>query len=114
MALPRLRKWAGKIYPALYRWCRNSRLFIYYTADNYSTTGCYNLSCGAFVQVNNSWYFGGGFSNYSTYGGAQYDFSAEYYLYNGNWWLALGAERGELATIPARSIAAARYRATRS
>lgn len=76
-------------YPALYGG-ENSRLFIYYTADNYSTTGCYNLSCGAFVQVNNSWYFGGGFSNYSTYGGAQYDFSAEYYLYNGNWWLALG------------------------
>lgn len=76
-------------YPGYYGG-QNSRLFIYYTADNYNQTGCYNLSCGKFVQVNNNWYFGGGFPNYSVWGGAQYDFSAEYYLYAGNWWLALG------------------------
>jgi hypothetical protein len=32
----------------------------------------------------------GGFTNYSTQGGTQYEFTAEYYLYQGNWWLALG------------------------
>ena len=41
------------------------RLFIYFTPDNYGSGGCYNLSCGAFVQVNNSVYIGGGFSNIS-------------------------------------------------
>jgi hypothetical protein len=76
-------------YPAKYG-SENSALFIYWTANNYSGTGCYNLDCGAFVQVNNSWYFGAGWGTYSSYGGAQYDFGAEYYLYAGNWWLALG------------------------
>lgn len=76
-------------YPAKYG-SENSALFIYWTANNYSSTGCYNLDCAAFVQTNSSWYFGAGFSNYSTAGGSQYDFSAEYYLYAGNWWLALG------------------------
>jgi len=76
-------------YPDKYG-SENSALFIYYTADNYNKTGCYNLDCAAFVQVNHSWYLGSGFSNYSTSGGAQYSFEAQYYLYQGNWWLALG------------------------
>lgn len=76
-------------YPNFYNG-QNSRLFIYWTADGYSRTGCYNLSCGAFVQVNGGWYFGGGFSNYSTFGGAQWEFTAQYYWYQGNWWLGLG------------------------
>ncbi len=76
-------------YPALYGG-ENSRLFIYWTADGYSRTGCYNLSCGAFVQTNNSWYFGAGFGQYSTVGGPQIEFRAQFYLYAGNWWLGLG------------------------
>ena len=67
----------------------NSVLFIYWTADNYNRTGCYNLDCAAFVQTNNNWYLGGTFSRYSTYGGAQYDFTLKWYLYQGNWWLQL-------------------------
>jgi hypothetical protein len=66
-----------------------SKLFVYYTADNYQSTGCYNLSCGAFVQVNNSWTLGGAFPSYSVYGGDQAWFTAQYYLYSGNWWLAI-------------------------
>ncbi len=80
-------------YPAFYSG-ENSRLFIYWTADGYNKTGCYNLSCGAFVQVNNSWYFGAGFTHYSTYGGTQYEFQALYYWYGGNWWLGLGTATG--------------------
>ena len=76
-------------YPALYGG-QNSRLFIYWTADGYQHTGCYNLSCAGFVQTNGSWYLGAGFSNYSTRGGAQYEFRAQYYFYQGNWWLGLG------------------------
>jgi hypothetical protein len=76
-------------YPALYGG-QNSRLFIYWTADGYNKTGCYNLTCAGFVQTNNNWYFGGGFSHYSKVGGTQYEFRAEYQLYQGNWWLGLG------------------------
>jgi hypothetical protein len=70
----------------------NSRLFIYFTPDNYASGGCYNLSCGAFVQVNNSVYIGGKFSNYSTHGGTQYAFKLLWYKdgENGHWWLRYG------------------------
>jgi len=77
-------------YPALYNIGQKSALFIYWTANNYNGTGCYNLTCAAFVQTNSTWHFGSGFANYSVIGGAQYEFSAQFYLYQGNWWLALG------------------------
>ena len=82
-------------YPAFYGG-ENSRLFIYWTADGYNRTGCYNLSCGAFVLYNggNGWYFGAGFGNYSSWGGPQYEFRAEYYYWQGNWWLGLGNANG--------------------
>jgi hypothetical protein len=37
-------------------------LFVYWTADDYHSTGCYNLSCTAFVQTNKNWAFGGALS----------------------------------------------------
>jgi Neprosin len=82
-------------YPGYYG-NQNARLFTYWTADGYNRTGCYNLSCGAFVQYNggNGWYIGAGFSNYSSWGGAQYEMRAEYYFYQGNWWLGLGNVNG--------------------
>jgi len=76
-------------FPAMYH-TQNSVLFIYWTADGYRHTGCYNLTCPAFVQINRNWHFGSGFTHYSTPGGTQWEFTAEYYLYEGNWWLALG------------------------
>jgi hypothetical protein len=75
-------------YPAKYG-TEDSRLFIYWTADNYATTGCYNLDCAGFVQIDNSATLGGGFDDYSSFYGPQYEISAEYYLYQGNWWLAI-------------------------
>jgi hypothetical protein len=66
-----------------------SKLFIYWTADDYNDTGCYNLDCPAFVQVANSGILGGGFNHYSTHGGTQYEISARYYMFRGNWWLAI-------------------------
>ncbi len=76
-------------YPAKYG-DENSRLFIFWTADNYQNLKCYNLDCPAFVQVNRNWHLGGKFSNYSISGGAQYYFTMTWYLFQGNWWLALG------------------------
>ena len=67
-------------------------LFIYYTADGYQNTGCYNLDCGAFVQIKNDWVFGDTFPRYSKLGGTQYYLQAVFYLYRGNWWLGLGGE----------------------
>lgn len=69
-----------------------SRLFIYFTPDNYGSGGCYNLSCGAFVQVNNSVYIGGAFSNYSSHDGPQYTFKLLWYKdgESGHWWLRYG------------------------
>ena len=75
-------------YPGKYG-NQNSRLFIYYTADNYTHTGCYNHDCAAFVQTNNTYTMGGGFATYSTAGGTQYDYAFQFRLYNGNWWLAV-------------------------
>jgi hypothetical protein len=77
-------------YPAKYG-DETSRLFIYWTPNNYNKAGpgCYNLECEAFVQVANNGDLGAGFTHYSTSGGPQYDFGAEYYLYNGNWWLGI-------------------------
>jgi len=67
----------------------NAHLFIYFTPDNYGSGGCYNLDCSGFVQVDNSVYISGGFTNASAYGGDQY------YIKlliardpaTGNWWL---------------------------
>lgn len=64
-------------------------LFIYWTADGYQNTGCYNLDCAAFVQTNPVWIFGGTLSPVSSYGGVQYQLEMAYYLYEGNWWLYL-------------------------
>lgn len=75
-------------YPKKYG-TQNSVLFLYWTADGYSKTGCYNLDCPGFVQVDNSIRIGGSFTNYSTTGGTQHEFSAMFYLYEGNWWLAI-------------------------
>ncbi|MFQ5350751.1 MAG: neprosin family prolyl endopeptidase, partial [Thermoanaerobaculia bacterium] len=64
-------------------------LFIYWTADNYGSTGCYNLDCAGFVQINNNWYLGGTWSAYSTTGGTQWGFELQFKLFGDNWWMFL-------------------------
>jgi len=77
-----------QVYPDYYG-TENAALFIYWTADNYHETGCYNLDCPGFVQVDNRWKLGGGFPKYSTAGGPQYGFTMQWVMRNGNWWLKL-------------------------
>ncbi len=83
-------------YPAKYK-DQNSRLFIFWTENNYGhngqipIVGCYNLDCAGFMQISNQWHLGGAFTNYSTSGGTQYYFTMTWYFYQGNWWLALGS-----------------------
>jgi hypothetical protein len=78
-------------YPARHNNDEHSRLFAYWTADGYQQTGCYDYTCGAFVQyagapisLGQSW------TAYSVPGGTQYYITIGYYLYQGNWWLAYG------------------------
>lgn len=61
-------------------------LFIFFTPDNYST-GCYNLDCSGFVQVDNSWVLGGSLIPFSADGDTQYIIRMQWQLYEGNWWL---------------------------
>ena len=73
-------------YPALWG-SQNSALFIYWTADGYIVTGCYNLNCAGFVQTNNSVILGGGFTHYSVVGQKIYQIVLSYWLHGGKWWL---------------------------
>lgn len=78
-----------QIYPQKYSTSKPV-FFIYWTADGYTNTGCYNLDCSAFVQTNNSWVIGGAMSTSSVTGGTQYEILVSYYLTGGNWWLYVG------------------------
>ena len=77
-----------QVYPQKYG-NANPALFIYWTADDYTTTGCYNLDCHAFVQTSPHWTFGGAISPVSTIGGTQYELEVFFLLYENNWWLYL-------------------------
>ncbi len=77
-----------QVFPLKYGTAR-SVLFIYWTADNYKSTGCYNLDCPAFVQVNPHWSLGGTWTAYSARGGSQIEFQMQWKLTGGNWWLYL-------------------------
>lgn len=76
-----------QVYPGKYN---NSSpvLFIYWTADGYQKTGCYNLECAAFVQTSNKWSLGGALSASKT-GGTQVELEVAWYMSAGNWWLFL-------------------------
>ncbi|KAK0713742.1 hypothetical protein B0T26DRAFT_648799 [Lasiosphaeria miniovina] len=76
------------------KWDGRARLFIYWTADDYQHTGCWNLDCAGFVQTSNKWYLGGPFDRYSVYAGGQVGFELQWKLYKGNWWLFLKANNG--------------------
>lgn len=66
-------------------------IFVYWTANNYISTGCYNLECPGFVQTSSKQPLGSSLSPVSTQGGSQYEEYFGYYLYKGNWWAAVGA-----------------------
>jgi hypothetical protein len=55
-------------FPSLHPYDRAlaPHLFIIWTSDNYNQTGCYNLECPGFVQVNPRWVLGGAMQSYTT------------------------------------------------
>jgi hypothetical protein len=85
-----------QVYPGMYG---NTKpvFFIYWTADDYRSTGCYNLTCTAFVQTSSTWKIGGTLSPWSIAGGQQYEIQVAFFLYQGRWWLYIGGEAGSNA-----------------
>lgn len=67
-------------------------LFIYSTRDGYGATGCYNNSCGDFVQVAAAPVPGVGFTTFSTQNGPQFAIQLRWQRddANDNWWLVYG------------------------
>jgi hypothetical protein len=66
--------------------------FIYWTADGYRNTGCYNLTCNAFVQTSGDWAIGGALPSWSTSGGPQTEVEFSFLLDQDKWWLYAGGE----------------------
>lgn len=78
-----------QVYPTKYGHAQPV-LFIFWTADNYATTGAYNLDQPGFVQTNSAWTIGGALSPSSVQGGQQMEIEVAVYLFAGNWWIYLG------------------------
>ncbi|CAA0826681.1 Protein of Unknown Function (DUF239 [Striga hermonthica] len=68
------------------------RFFTYWTTDAYQATGCYNLLCSGFVQINNKIAIGAAISPRSSYNTRQYDIGIMIWKdpKHGNWWLEFG------------------------
>ena len=78
-------------YPGKYR-TFNPVMFIYWTADDYNKTGCYNTDCPGFVLTDSSFVVGGMFTKYGPGPTGAYAITVGYYLYKGAWWLAYGGK----------------------
>ncbi|KAI3995951.1 hypothetical protein MKX01_004106 [Papaver californicum] len=76
------------VYPGLYGDNR-TRIFSYWTADGYKTTGCFNVNCPGFVQVHSTIALGDALDNFSEYGGTQHlaNVMINRNPVSGNWWL---------------------------
>ena len=81
-----------QVYPAKYS-ATKPVFFIYWTADAYNTTGCYNLDGPGFVQTNGSWAIGGALSSVSAPNGAQAELEVAFHLVQGRWWLYVKGTR---------------------
>lgn len=68
------------------------RFFIYWTADAYQQTGCYNLLCAGFVQTSSEIAMGAAISPWSSYRSAQYDIKILIWKdpSMGDWWMEFG------------------------
>ncbi|KAJ4905334.1 hypothetical protein Rs2_19285 [Raphanus sativus] len=80
-----------QVYPGKYG-DSNLRLFVYWTADGYQNTGCYNNDCSGFVQRSNLITVGGTYTTVSEYDGNQYELSILIWKDGENWWLRIGEE----------------------
>ncbi|XP_051143943.1 uncharacterized protein LOC127260258 [Andrographis paniculata] len=72
----------------------NTRLFTYWTSDAYQATGCYNLLCSGFIQINNEIALGASIYPISGYRDPQFDISILVWKdpKEGNWWMQFGKD----------------------
>ncbi|XP_010536833.1 PREDICTED: uncharacterized protein LOC104811722 [Tarenaya hassleriana] len=70
----------------------NTRLFTYWTSDAYQATGCYNLLCSGFIQINSEIAMGASISPVSGLHSPQYDISILIWKdpKEGHWWMQFG------------------------
>ncbi|KAJ0020600.1 hypothetical protein Pint_31442 [Pistacia integerrima] len=70
----------------------NTRLFTYWTSDAYQATGCYNLLCSGFIQINSEIAMGASITPVSGYRNSQYDISILIWKdpTEGHWWMQFG------------------------
>ncbi|KAG9449597.1 hypothetical protein H6P81_009562 [Aristolochia fimbriata] len=70
----------------------NTRLFTYWTSDAYQATGCYNLLCSGFIQINSEIAMGASIFPVSDFRGSQYDISILVWKdpKEGHWWMQFG------------------------
>ena len=85
-----------QVYPAFYGDTK-PHLFTYWTADDYNTTGCYNLTCSAFVQISSAYYPGMALGPTSILGGPQYIVELTYWHTGGRWWFYVNGTSGSNA-----------------
>ena len=85
-----------QVYPGMYHDAR-AHLFTYYTADAYNTTGCYNLTCGAFVQLSSTFAPGMALSSVSVVGGPQYVMELAVWHTGGRWYIYYNGTSGSNA-----------------
>ncbi|KAI3852788.1 hypothetical protein MKX03_028622 [Papaver bracteatum] len=64
-------------------------IFIYWTADGYNNTGCFNIQCSGFVQTTSEISFGSEFDHISIFNGDQYSGTFKIFRDHSteNWWL---------------------------
>ncbi|KAK1364697.1 Neprosin 1 [Heracleum sosnowskyi] len=81
----------------------NTRLFTYWTSDAYEATGCYNLLCSGFIQINNQIAMGASIFPVSSYHGSQFDISLLLWKdpNEGNWWMQFGNSNQVIGYWPA-------------
>ncbi|XP_028773392.1 uncharacterized protein LOC114730476 [Neltuma alba] len=74
-----------------------TRLFTYWTTDSYRDTGCYNLLCSGFVQLNAGVAVGSTIWPLSSYGNAKSQYEIKILIWkdklNGDWWMQYGADK---------------------
>jgi len=85
-----------QVYPGFYG-DKKAHLFTYWTADDYGSTGCYNMTCTAFVQTSSTATPGMALSLVSVPGGAQYTMELTYWHTGGRWWLYYNGTSGSNA-----------------
>ncbi|KAK7291020.1 hypothetical protein RIF29_05858 [Crotalaria pallida] len=80
---------------------RQTRIFVYWTADGSHKTGCFDLTCPGFVQTSNEISLGAAIYPISILGGLPYQITIYIYKdpYTNNWWVQYG-ERTNIGYWP--------------